>query len=145
MRVWNGGDTVLIEKRFDDYLRRQTIPTAWMRNVRAVYNDPDVALSIIRPAFDDPANQDPTRMMFVAGYAGHFRDAELALNAARRALVDLRGLNVHLLWFPDMAGARSLPGFKHLVRELGLVDYWRTTGNWGHFCRPVGKDDFESV
>jgi hypothetical protein len=29
------------------------------------------------------------------------------------------------------------------VRELGLVDYWRASGKWGDFARPVGTDDFE--
>jgi len=38
---------------------------------------------------------------------------------------------------------RRLPGFKDLVSKLGLVDYWRSSGNWGEFCRLVGADDFE--
>jgi hypothetical protein len=31
------------------------------------------------------------------------------------------------------------------LRDLGLVDYWRTSGNWGEFARPVGTEDFEVV
>jgi hypothetical protein len=46
------------------------------------------------------------------------------------------------LWRPMMAGVRSLPGFKDLVRDLGLVDYWRELG-WGEHCKPVGDDDFQ--
>jgi TolB-like protein len=38
---------------------------------------------------------------------------------------------------------RADPRFKQLVRGLGLVDYFRASGNWGDFCKPVGKDDFE--
>jgi hypothetical protein len=38
---------------------------------------------------------------------------------------------------------RRLPGFKELLRNLGLVRYWRETGNWNDFCRPVSDDDFE--
>jgi len=38
---------------------------------------------------------------------------------------------------------RRLPGFKDLVQNVGLVDYWRSTGNWGDFCKPIGDDDFE--
>jgi hypothetical protein len=50
---------------------------------------------------------------------------------------------VYLLWLAIHKDMRRLPGFKDLVRDLGLVDYWRTTGNWGQFCRPLGEDDFE--
>jgi hypothetical protein len=38
-----------------------------------------------------------------------------------------------------------LPGFKDFLRQLGLVDYWRTTGNWSDFCRPVGEADFKVI
>jgi hypothetical protein len=24
-----------------------------------------------------------------------------------------------------------------------VVDYWRETGSWGDYCRPVGGDNFE--
>jgi hypothetical protein len=36
---------------------------------------------------------------------------------------------------------RKLPGFKAMVREAGLVDYWRAHG-WPDYCRPVGDADF---
>jgi hypothetical protein len=34
------------------------------------------------------------------------------------------------------------PGFKDLVRELGIVAHWRTYG-WPRYCHPSGGDDFE--
>jgi TolB-like protein len=145
MRIWNGEDTKLIEARFDTYLSRQSIPTPWIAQVRAVYDKPDAALAVIRAAFDDPANQDPTRLQFVAAYAGHYGDVDLALAALRRASVDMRGLSVSVLWWPDLAGARRLPHFKDLVRDLGFVDYWRKTGKWSDFARPKGDDDFEII
>ena len=42
-----------------------------------------------------------------------------------------------------LSDVRRLPGFKDLARKLGLVDYWRKSGTWGDFCRPVGDEDFE--
>jgi hypothetical protein len=30
-----------------------------------------------------------------------------------------------------------------MLRDIGLVQYWRATGNWGDFCRAVGAADFE--
>jgi hypothetical protein len=33
-----------------------------------------------------------------------------------------------LLWQPMLHDVRALPGFKKIVTELGLVDYWRVHG-----------------
>lgn len=46
------------------------------------------------------------------------------------------------LWHPYAADMRKLPDFKQWLQELGIVQYWRTTGNWADLCRPV-NDDFE--
>ena len=143
MRVWNGKDNALIEARFDHFLERQTVPASWYARVRAVYRDAGAARAVIRAAFDDPANQDPTRQALIGIYAGHYGDPQLALAAIRRATVDMHSYLVDWLWYPDLAAVRRTPGFKALVRDLGLVDYWRKSGNWGDFCRPVGEDDFE--
>ena len=48
-----------------------------------------------------------------------------------------------IVWRPVMRDLRTEPGFKALVKDMGLADYWRATGNWGEFCRPVGENDFE--
>ncbi len=46
------------------------------------------------------------------------------------------------IWDSFYTDMRKLPDFKTLVQEKGLVDYWRSSGNWGDHCKPVG-DDFE--
>ena len=48
------------------------------------------------------------------------------------------------LWFPDedKHRLRQMPQFKKLVRDMGLVDYWREAG-WPDLCHPKGEDDFE--
>jgi len=51
------------------------------------------------------------------------------------------GSDVGLLWHPSYAPARKTERFKRIVRDLGLVDYWRARG-WPEFCKPVGADDF---
>ena len=28
---------------------------------------------------------------------------------------------------------------------MGIFDYWRVTGKWGDFARPLGDDDFEII
>jgi hypothetical protein len=44
-------------------------------------------------------------------------------------------------WSPPYALLRKRDRFKILLRNAGLVDYWRTRG-WPDLCRPIGADDF---
>jgi hypothetical protein len=44
-------------------------------------------------------------------------------------------------WDPLYAPLRKTERFKTLMRDAGLVDYWRERG-WPDLCRPVGADDF---
>jgi hypothetical protein len=70
-------------------------------------------------------------------------DADTALAAMHRAHVDLAANNTGDVWFPIYKSLRPDPRFKNLLRDLGVVDYWRETGSWGDYCRPVGGDNFE--
>jgi hypothetical protein len=72
-------------------------------------------------------------------------DPDLALADLRR-MVSGRSQNYEdywALWTAPYSAMRTLPGYKALMRETGLADYWRQTGDWGDVCRPVGDDDFE--
>jgi tetratricopeptide (TPR) repeat protein len=44
-------------------------------------------------------------------------------------------------WHPSYAAVRKTERFKKLVRDLGLVEYWRARG-WPAQCHPVGANDF---
>ena len=46
-----------------------------------------------------------------------------------------------LAWEPARMGWRNSAGFKQVLRENGVLDYWRKHGFPSH-CRAVGKDDF---
>ena len=37
---------------------------------------------------------------------------------------------------------RQLPGFKVLLREIGIVAHWQAYG-WPDICRQLDGDDFE--
>lgn len=67
-------------------------------------------------------------------------DPELSLK-----LLNMQGRAQGDIWLPLFRDIRALPGFKDYVREVGLLDYWRTTGNWGDHCRPLEgtENDFE--
>ena len=103
---------------------------------------PDAAGDELRQFLDDPAYKNPLHRMAIAIWASYFGEYELALQALREAS-DTNAFFEYHIWRPLLKPMRRLPGFKELVRKLGLVDYWRSTGNWGEFCRPVGDNDFE--
>ena len=82
-------------------------------------------------------------MLFIALYAAHFGDTELALAALRRSA--MAASYRPMVWEPLLRNVRKTAGFKQLITELGLPDYWRKSGKWGDFARPVGDDDFEII
>lgn len=73
-----------------------------------------------------------------AGYYGH---SQLAAELMRLALDRPGGYALHLLWTPMMAEARKTDAFEQLVTELGFVQAWRESGDWGDFCRPLSANE----
>ena len=69
-------------------------------------------------------------------WAAWYGDVELALSAMRRSDT------TYAFWIPLMKDVRRHPGFKDLVRDMNLVEYWREY-SWADYCRPVGEEDFE--
>ena len=95
--------------------------------------DTDAALLWLRT---NPAAH-PIRGLHMAGSLG---DPELALEIRPQRLIQRGGFAE--IWSEHLSGMRQLDGFKDVVREYGLLDYWRTTGEWADKCQQVG-DDFE--
>jgi hypothetical protein len=112
-------------------------------HLRGHLNDPTAMRAELRKMLVDPDYQESGRMEGIAAFAALLGDTDMALAAQRRTYVDLAGNNAGDLWFPIYESMRSDPRFKKILRDLGLVDYWRTSGNWGDYCKPVGTDDFE--
>ena len=110
-------------------------------------DDPHAALVRLRQFYTDPHFvHQALPISILAQWAAYFGDPAFALELLHGAL-HRSSPNVNLtipetIWRPLERDMRRLPAFKDLVRELGLVDYWQTTGNWGDFCRPVGQGDF---
>ena len=126
-------------------LAYETVPVAGLGDLAALLDDPQGMLERVRQAQVDPANQDSTPQFKLACWASWLGDAELAAAALRRFAVDLPGARYPAIWAPILAPARRTEAFKSIAREIGLVDYWRSTGNWGDFARPLGDDDFEVI
>ena len=49
--------------------------------------------------------------------------------------------NLFAVWRPALRGVRRLPQFRNLVRDIGLLAYWKETGHWGDFCRLRGPEE----
>ncbi len=109
------------------------------------YQDPPTALAELQRQLDDPVslNSSVVVVMMISVWADYFGDPELAVKAIEK-LPALVGNSFNwIVWRPIHRDMRRLSEFKSLVRAWGFEDYWRTTGNWGDYCRPVGLDDFE--
>jgi hypothetical protein len=53
------------------------------------------------------------------------------------------GGNLAFVWGSTSPAMRADPRFKQMLRDVGLIDFFRATGKWNDFCQPVGKDDFQ--
>ena len=96
--------------------------------------DPLAALAYLREVFEHP--YEDLKDQPIAIWAAFYDDHQLALEAT------LRTPENWLVWHPLMAEVRTRPEFRDMLRELGLVAYWREYG-WSDFCRPTGEYDFE--
>jgi TolB-like protein len=145
MRLWRrqNADPAAIKAQFDVFLSQISRPMALNHVIAGRLGDEAAARVAIREAFEDPVYQDARRTSFIGWYADHFGDKDLVLAALRRHFIDLNGVAFVNLYYPFETGVRTDARFKEIVRELKLVDYWRASGNWGDFARPVGTDDFE--
>jgi TolB-like protein/DNA-binding winged helix-turn-helix (wHTH) protein len=76
----------------------------------------------------------------LARWAAFYGEPELALELLADAVPHLS--HPAVLWEPLLRDVRRLDGFKKLVENLGLVEYWRVHG-WSDFCRPAEGTDFE--
>ena len=108
----------------------------------ALLDKPEAAGIELRQFLDDPAYNNPLYRLPIADWASYYGEYQLALQALLE-VSDSSSFIEYAIWRPLHKPMRRLPGFKDLVTKLGLVDYWRSTGKWGEFCRPVGEDDFE--
>ena len=139
------GDRAELGKRLQDLIESESNAAISLR-MQPLLDDPEGGLAELRRMLDDPAFASPFTRNIIAIWAVYFGELQLALTLLREFLLSPRSRNLaFLVWRAIYRDVRRLPEFKGLLRELGLVDYWRQTGKWGDFVRPVGDDDFEVI
>lgn len=102
---------------------------------------PEAALAGLRRELVRAPDPAAMNAFWVALWADHFGDPELALEATAMSYRRSRGTAANPAWL--LHRSRRLPAFRTFVREQGFEAYWRATGEWGDFCRPLGDEDFE--
>jgi TolB-like protein len=80
---------------------------------------------------------DRFALAILSHWAAYYGAPELALKLFRDT-----GRSNQGYWYGLHRETRKLTGFKDVVRDFGLVDYWQTYG-WGDFCKPMTGGDFE--
>ena len=66
----------------------------------------------------------------------------IAVQLLRRGFIGPGWAGNFQIWFPQLAEARKTESFKQFVRDIGWEKMWRTSGDWGDFCKPVSDTDF---
>ena len=109
----------------------------------------DRILTLVETEDRDYAMSEARRML-VDDSINNFARTHLRWVAQRHQDMELYQLttgnfnNGGYRWSPMTVAFRLTEAFKDAMREQGLVDYWRASGNWGDYCRPLeGNDDFE--
>ena len=141
-KEWNAANGLLVALAVDDrellltWLERaeEFIPRNrdFLQAMTATLGDRDAALAYMHAAFDETEDHDDQIQQWAAWYGDH----ELALAAMHRLPLP------RFFWSKEKAETRRLPGFKDLLRKVGMEEYFREYG-WNDFCRPLGADDFE--
>lgn len=125
------------------------------RQIASLASDKPALRAALQRAWSDPANRTLINSFTIGMWLAYAGDPALTLevlnsiaanhvyNKAQIWTIYDADVTYRPLWWQLMNDVRKLPGFKDLVTQLGLMDYWRATENWGEFCHPVGEDDFE--
>lgn len=106
----------------------------------------DTAIRLLRiapaKAATLPNSQGLGRLSFVYLYVGApERSLEMYEDDIRSGFVGGYGVSFSYLWHPSYAPARKTERFKTLMRNAGMVDYWRQRG-WPSQCQQAGTDSF---
>ena len=137
-------DRAEVERRLAVFTHNEGDLLSITPKMQALLDDPGAARVELHRLADSVKDRSPFTLNIIAVWADYFDAPELALDLIREFLVEQKVKRLtFLIWRSICSGTRRLPGFKDLLRDIGLVDFWRATGQWPDLCRPLGEDDFE--
>jgi len=126
--------------------------TPFFRDLGTRLGDREAMLALVRKALADEAYGGGADFAYVwTNVADALGDADLAVAGLRKELERAQGFKEGAMaqfpyvafWNSPYSGLRAHPGYKQLLIEAGVADYWRQTGRWGDGCGPLGNDDFQ--
>ena len=129
-RYADAADTLLLIPTANSMVSRQSVEDAarLLRTAPAKAKTPEVLPALVG------------ELNFVYAYVGALNRI---LEYPERVIQfhDVGRSGIAPLWHPRYAPMRKTERFKALMRNVGLVDYWRARG-WPDLCHPVSTDDF---
>jgi DNA-binding winged helix-turn-helix (wHTH) protein len=141
VRALGQGDPATIKERYQRYRE-----TDWARpgddELWAVMDTPAAALEFLRRQISDWRSPGSMPPLLAAAWASYYGDHALTIDALRTSPKSLFSSG-GAFWEPVFAATRRTAAFKALLRDFGYLDYWRASGAWGDFCRPLDDSDFE--
>ena len=158
--VWLAGDTAKAIQMLQPFRPGRTLELALILSASGRYHEaasalrempqtnwPDGLLEKAATLLDTaPAQMPPDSMPALGSLSFTF----LHVGAPERVLEyyedEVKGgyfqpISATWFWHPSYAPVRRTDRFKKLVRDLGMVDYWRARG-WPQYCHPTSPSDF---
>ena len=133
-------DRALIEARLDAFVAAKGAGWQIHAAMKPLLSQPAQGLAELRRF--SAGSQSPQVQAAAGVWAAYFGDAEMAFSLLNTPTLRANTVEFTRFWRPVARDVRRLPAFRQLVRDMGLVDYWRESG-WPDLCKPVGADDFE--
>jgi len=136
------GDPAAIKKYLAEFASAYRQATALAEAVLGAFDSgPQAIQAAVRRHVEDSVRVAGDERIIAASIAAYAGDAQYALQLMSEEL-RANKIRVTRLWMPYFSDMRRLQGFKDLVTELNMVDFWRKYG-WADFCRPLKGGDFE--
>jgi adenylate cyclase len=112
----------------------------------SVFASRDATLALIREIQAEPGFRNRPSLINLVFWAAYYEDTDLAVELLRKAFLTDGWGNYFLIWHDVLSETRRTPEFRQFMRDLGFVELWRQTGEWGDYCKPLpGNDDFECI